>query len=573
MIPVQVDPNTGAILNKSTLRALGLGSTDNEAELIARWMLGDPAMNNRHPLGAFVNSTPIDVASPGNSPAPGGSSFFASHKNRPALTYVGSDDGMLHAFFTKATTIAGTSYAAGSEAFAFIPPDMLKVITRVYAQGGQFADPNQHVFGLASSAKVKNVCISNCTSTTSATWKTILVMGEGPGGNKEFMLDITDPTDASGVASPPVKMMWHTGYVPSAIATYDQSMGQTFSVPGFYYGKNSTYDDQRIVFGSGYAVDTTGTKPNQGRVLVNANAFTGAVIDTDVVTPAAACGRDYSLLTDVATSKDYYVNESGQLLAAYFGDTFGNLWRYVPQVGGSNFTLANGNVSLVSDFTCNHPLHFSPTVVQLDRDDPMNHPREIYLVQVTNSALDRQTDYPTFPASQLVIRKDVAAPNGNVAADNSWGNPGTPGAIVFTAGGSGLCADLAGGVCKSALPPDARPASTPSAILKSDGTGFQIFTLWYRPAPDGCTKGATYFTLHEISVAGSVVQKAGFKIADEPVTSTILVGGRLFYIDSQKGAVDLTAQINQKFTQGGAISATTRNGGLRFQMTGWQELP
>ena len=26
------------------------------------------------------------------------------------------------------------------------------------------------------------------------------------------------------------------------------------------------------------------------------------------------------------------------------------------------------------------------------------------------------------------------------------------------------------------------------------------------------------------------------------VTSTILVGGRLFYIDSQKGAVDLTAK-------------------------------
>jgi hypothetical protein len=308
-------------------------------------------------------------------------------------------------------------------------------------------------------------------------------------------------------------------------------------------------------------------------VLVNAQAYSGTILDTDLVTPPVDCGRPYALLTDVATSKNYFVNEAGQLLAAYFGDTFGNLWRYVPNVGGGNTTLTNGDVAQVTQLSCNHPLHFSPTVVQLDRDDPANHPREIYLVQVTNSALDRTTDYPAFPPSKLVIRKDVASASGTVAADMTWGDPTTPGAKVFTAGGAGLCGDLAGGVCNSPLPPDARPASTPSAILKADGTGFQIFALWYQPAPDGCSKGVTYFTLHEIQVSGSIVQKAGFKIASEPVTSTILVGGRLFYIDSQKGAVDLTAQINQKFTQGGAISSATKNGGLRFQMTGWQELP
>ena len=37
--------------------------------------------------------------------------------------------------------------------------------------------------------------------------------------------------------------------------------------------------------------------------------------------------------------------------------------------------------------------------------------------------------------------------------------------------------------------------------------------------------------------------------------------------------VDITNNLGQTFVVGGAISPVTRNGGVRFQRTGWNELP
>ena len=48
---------------------------------------------------------------------------------------------MLHAFHSRTQTVGGTTYNAGREAFAYIPQDMLKVIRRLFAQGGQRRGP------------------------------------------------------------------------------------------------------------------------------------------------------------------------------------------------------------------------------------------------------------------------------------------------------------------------------------------------------------------------------------------------------------------------------------------------
>ncbi len=65
MVKIVVDPNTKTVTNKNALAAVGLGASAGEAEAVARWLLGDPSYNNPAALGAIVNSTPIDVASPG----------------------------------------------------------------------------------------------------------------------------------------------------------------------------------------------------------------------------------------------------------------------------------------------------------------------------------------------------------------------------------------------------------------------------------------------------------------------------------------------------------------------------
>ena len=151
-------------------------------------------------LGAIINSTPIDIGPPGKSPLPGGVAFYDAHVNRPNLTYVGSSDGMLHAFFTRDVTVGSATYLGGQEAFAYIPQTMLAVADKLFAQGGQLPDPKDHVYGLANSPKVKSLCTANCDGASGTPiWKTVLAMAYGFGGTEAFALDITDPFDGGGV--------------------------------------------------------------------------------------------------------------------------------------------------------------------------------------------------------------------------------------------------------------------------------------------------------------------------------------------------------------------------------------
>ncbi len=581
-------PTDPKITNRVLLHQLGLGATPEEAQLIALWMLGDPRQGNKATFGAFVNSTPTDVGPPGNAKSlPGGTAFHDAYLNRPNLVYVGSDDGMLHAFYKKDITLGGRLFKAGQEAFAFFPPEMLKTVTRLYAQGGQMADPMQHVYGLAQSPKVKNLCATPlatdpyCGSdgTAGPYWKSFLSMTSGWGENEAWTIDITNAFNnnagtPTALQDPPFRVVWHSDHVslPSDKTAYDQMLGNTASVPAFYFGKGGNNNDQRLIFTSGYQ-NQFEPHPSQGLSITSVSAIDGHLIDSDplpVAAPSCTNGVERTALTDVATARNHARYEKGQILAAYFGDTWGNLYRYVPVVDGLGNTTSGGAVNLVQAFGCDAPLHFSPTIVQLDRDDPANHSGQIYIVQVTNSTLDKDTQ--PFGRSRLVIRKDRAL-GGLVAPDAGFTT------ITYQMGDSVMCAnwDPTGNTCLSLIPNDARPTATPMAVLKADGSGFQIFTLWYSGSTTGCGQGQTFLTLHEVTSIGGVTVKAGLTLANQPVTSAIIAGDKVLYSRrSASGApeiVDITSQMNQTFVVGGAISPNTLNGGMRLRQTGWNELP
>jgi hypothetical protein len=584
MVKIQVDPSSGAIINKADLAALGLAGSANEAEKVARWALGDPTYKNPAILGAIINSTPIDIAGPGDIPLPGGHDFYVAHKDRPHLVYVGSSDGMLHAFFLEQTTLGSNTYPAGSEAFAFIPPEMLPVIKRLYAQGGQKTDPYHHVFGLADSPKAKSMCVSGCSDPTTAVWKTLLLMPEGYGGRETFMLDVTSPFSSTGVADPPVTVRWHTGYGSSA-ADYVDYLGNTISLPAFFMNKTSALDDTRVVFASGYA--TNPSKTNQGRTLITASAASGVIKNHFVLDPTQTaldstppavdpdapdnsdCGIPYAALTDVATARDFGKDQNNRMLAAYFGDTYGRLWRY---------TLGSSLSQPAYNFGCGHPLHFSPTIVQLDRDDfNSSHAREIYPVVVTNSNLDLDTTDRV--PSQMIFLKEIAQvdKDGNltgVAQDMTWGN--NTGRITLTVGND---AEICGVThkdsvtklitCTTSMPLAARPTSTPLGLLRGDASGFQVMTMWYVPAADGCTKGVTYLTIHEMT-SGNIDQLLGAAVAQEPVTSPVVLRGRI-YLFGSSGAYDITNLASDTVvTTGRAIEPTSLGG--NFARFNWTEL-
>ena len=578
MVKFDVNQSTGAITNKSTLKTLGLGATDDEAERVAKFMLGDPTLDNPAVLGGLINSSPIDIGPAGKSTLPGGEAFYQLYKDRPYLTYVGSSDGMVHAFFTKATTVGSTTYPAGAEAFAYIPQTMLSVALKLYAQGGQLPDPNDHIYGLANSPKVKSLCTANCTDAATAVWKTLMVMTYGWGGTEAFVLDVTNPFDGGGVKSstttPPAPLVWSTQYLNSSMTSaYDNTLGLTTSVPAFYYAKTATRDDFRVVFGS-YTTDPVSGQ--LAKVLLNSSVINGSITDSKTINPSNSCTQTFGLMSDVATARNNASGEETQIVAAYFGDTWGTLYRYVPGVSGTqNYTGTSGSVSTVEAFTCNHPVHYSPTVVQLDRDNPTNHPGEIYLVQVTNSALDLATK--DFPASKMVIRKDLASAPGVVNGVSTFG---TGGKIELSIGGTGtLCSTSTTGACRicgvtstsgsctEALPSGARPNSTPTAVLRSDGQGFIVLATWYVPAVDGCNDGTTYITVFDLDAnTTNFKQRFGKNLISEPVTSTVFVGGKLMFA-AQAGVTDLTPLLPS------GLAFNPGQIGDRYRRTGWTERP
>jgi hypothetical protein len=563
MVKIEVDQTTHAITNSNQLATVGLGATATEAASVARWLLGDPTYKNPAILGAIINSTPIDIASPGDVSEPGGHAFYLKYQNRPHLIYVGSSDGLLHAFFLENASIGSTAFQAGSEAFAFLPPDMMPAVRRQYTQGGQKPDPYSHIFGLADSPKAKTMCVKYCSDASTAQWKTLLIMPEGYGGSNTFMLDVTAPFSSTGIADPPVTVQWHSGYGANASA-YSNVLGNTISLPAFFLNKTSSLDDYRVIFASGYPV-ASGSR-TQGRALVIASATTGDLLSTNTVAPVTDCTQEYTALTDVATARDFASGQDNKLVAGYFGDTSGQLFRYAMGAG----------ITVDQSLTCNHPLHFSPTVVQLDRDATTTaYTHQIFPVQVTNSNLDLDTT--NLPPSKMVFWKETAQTdtNGNftnIVKDASWGNGGQ---ITLTVGNDNeICGDTqtdgSGNItCKTSMPITARPTSTPLGVLLADATGFQIMTMWYVPAADGCTRGHTYLTIHQMSASGIVTQRLGKNVASEPVTSPVILGGRI-YLFGSSGAIEITHFAPDSITAGRAIPV---NGGTgTFSRYSWSEV-
>jgi hypothetical protein len=119
-------------------------------------------------------------------------------------------------------------------------------------------------------------------------------------------------------------------------------------------------------------------------------------------------------------------------------------------------------------------------------------------------------------------------------------------------------ADASGNVtCMTAMPSTARPTSTPLGILRKDADGFQVFTMWYVPGADGCSKGATYLTVHQLLTStGTVSQRLGTLVANEPATSPLILRGRL-YVFGANGAIEITSRLPDTISAGRAVPPTS----------------
>lgn len=239
-------------------------------------------------LGDIVASESRYVKAPlQNYTDSGFSAFKTTMASRTGMVYVGANDGMLHAF--NATT--------GKEAWAYIPS---RVVSGLYKLADtNYANNHQYfVDGTPSIAEVYGPCRSGITGCSTNEWRTILVGGLNGGGKGYYALDITDPTT-------PIFLWEFT----------DTNMGYTYGNPKITKLKNGKWV---VLLTSGY-----NTADGKSHLYIR-NAIDGSTTGLGASQIDTGVTGEIGRMDSRALSPD----TDNTSIAAYAGDTSGNLWRF-----------------------------------------------------------------------------------------------------------------------------------------------------------------------------------------------------------------------------------------------------
>ena len=276
--------------------------------------------NRQSVMGDALESQPAYIGPPVFSyPYPGYSDYFTAEASRAGTVFMGTNDGMLHAF----------DAATGIERWAYVPsmviPNMWRLADTNYAQ--------LHVNLVNGSPITSDVCFgsycNNAAYATTATtaddpvWKTILVGGLNGGGRGYYALDITNPTTPA--------LLWE--FTPAK----DKDLGYSYGQPVITKKADGTWV---VLVTSGYDNGTDGSplsclappcpalanSPAGSGIgyLYVLNAQTGAIISkisTNVGTASAPSG--------LAKIAGYNAEPLGNAVNyVYGGDLLGNVWRF-----------------------------------------------------------------------------------------------------------------------------------------------------------------------------------------------------------------------------------------------------
>jgi hypothetical protein len=278
-------------------------------------------------LGPSINVTPAIVGPPQPYFQAGNvvnhKPFEATYTSRRKLTWIGADDGFLHAL----------DLDDGTEVLGLLPPNLIANQLTLYKT---FLDPSpqvstatgqnagflfsEHTWGIASSLRFADVWFGAPTNA----FKTVGFVTEGQGGNLVAAIDITHPYAGSLLRSPatpadqnygafaganaglPVDVLWTKNSVNYA------GLFGGWSVPAV---ANDTFTTSKMTFGAG--VNPTSLYPLGANTEKSANIFvvdptTGTLLSTTAVTPLAS--PDTTTLVGLQTFTDsilFQTNASG----------------------------------------------------------------------------------------------------------------------------------------------------------------------------------------------------------------------------------------------------------------------
>lgn len=236
-------------------------------------------------LGDAVESQPAFIGKPTFSYSDTGYSEFVSSKaGRGKTVYMGTNDGMLHAFNAE----------TGEERWAYVPSMVIPNLWRL----ADFNYASNHVNYVNGSPVIGDVY-------DGSNWRTILVAGLNGGGRGYYALDITDPDSPS--------LLWEIDSATEA------DLGYSFGQPVITKKADGTWV---VLFTSGYNNVSPGD--GQGWLYVR-NAITGAHISR--ISTGAGDTTTPSGLAKIASWADY-PEKNNTATYTYGGDLLGNVWRF-----------------------------------------------------------------------------------------------------------------------------------------------------------------------------------------------------------------------------------------------------
>jgi type IV pilus assembly protein PilY1 len=296
------------------------GLPDNTGkQTIIDWMYGAPgSVRAGKKLGDIYHSSPTVIGPPNVDPGDDSYTLFRDSPvvmERPVVLYIGTNDGILHAFSVEAfpptslplTVHSGTTFAAGQEIWGFVPPLVLDNLKDQLTS---------HQMSMDGTPVVKDVYFSKSGTATAADYHTVLITGMRAGGNAYIAMDVTDPIAP--------KFLWQFT---------DPDMGLTYGQPEIVQatyewpaGSTATLRAMAILPGGVGKKDTTGTSPGCSGMTTQSMKVIGS------------SGTRYTTLSDVGSLQAlqhrsevqcwqqkgralYFVDvETGQLIKKIFDD-------------------------------------------------------------------------------------------------------------------------------------------------------------------------------------------------------------------------------------------------------------
>lgn len=481
--------------------------SDSRAMQVIDWLHG-PGRN--WPLGDILHGSPTVVEPPSYGYRDRGyPQFRQAQAKRPWMTYVGANDGMIHAFyaspdfFYEAAGETQPRWQPGEEAWAYLPVNQ---IGRTFAE---VAAGSQRFFSQDLSCRYTDAILEDkvnadgeldCGDDPNCGWGTVLLCGQGWGGSWYVAIDVTDPSrprplweltvpgsssDKSGLGrtwsvpsinllrlagKPTWTALFGNGYNADAAncPTFNPSNKKCSTSGGITWGTKASYRMLNLPFEGAWPVYGDGTDGDQGHAWL-VDLATGALLKTlhlhegggknmmSVVADVASIDTDWNGMIDAA----YVGGWDGTLARIYFGDKETSSLSSV----GACFTGGDRLVVMANS----RPITSNPAVVA--------HPTRRDRVHLfVGSGVDSGT-----------------APDQQRSEGNQWDFR----AFQFDDDGSSTCPSVpnAGNMCGQTdwkLSDSARLLGQPLFSRQANGHDWLLYTTW-SPAPisAGCQGSGT----------------------------------------------------------------------------------